>query len=48
MANYLSLPLALTFHLIIIVLILIIGTFSLGETIINIGISIICATDKQD
>jgi hypothetical protein len=46
--NHLSLLLALTFRLIIIVLILIIGTFSLSETIINIGISIIRAMDKQE
>ena len=46
MINHLSLPPALTFYLIITVLILIIGMFLLGETIINIGISIIRATDK--
>ena len=46
--NNLSLPLVLAFRLMIIVLMVIIGIISLGETIIKVGINIIYLMDKEN
>jgi hypothetical protein len=48
MMNNLSLPLVLAFRLMIIVLIVIMGIISLGETIIKAGVNIIRLTDEED